>query len=194
MHRSDLAAGAFLFAYSTLVFSFYFSSFVDFFLILLLLLFFHNHNNHTNHTNHSKGGLTPNDVGPRSETTMMHGVFGGHTKSTLRCSECGSESNTFEPFMDLSIEMTSRTKYLEQALSEFTAVEHLDKDNKWHCEKCQVLVEAEKQMTIRSAPLNLVLQLKRFTTNGSKQENFVNYPETLHLDMFMSECSDEKRR
>jgi hypothetical protein len=32
--------------------------------------------------------------------------------------------------MDLSIEMTSRTKYLEEALSEYTHVERLDKDNK----------------------------------------------------------------
>ena len=48
--------------------------------------------------------------------------------------------------MDLSIEMTSQTKYLEDALSDYTHVERLDKDNKWHCDRCQGKVKADKQL------------------------------------------------
>ena len=68
--------------------------------------------------------------------------------------------------MDLSVEISKRTKHIETALSEYTSTETLDRDNKWFCQKCHKKVKAKKQMTIRSPPLNLVLHLKRFTMFG----------------------------
>ena len=102
-----------------------------------------------------QGGMSSDDIGPLTETTMMHRVFGGHLRSQLKCTKCGFESNTFESCMDLSVEISKRTKHIETALSEYTSIETLDRDNKWFCEKCHKKVKAKKQMTIRSPPLNL---------------------------------------
>ena len=103
-----------------------------------------------------QGGMSSDDIGPLTETTMMHRVFGGHLRSQLKCTKCGFESNTFESCMDLSVEISKRTKHIETALSKYTSIETLDRDNKWFCEKCHKKVKAKKQMTIRSPPLNLV--------------------------------------
>ena len=57
-----------------------------------------------------QAGMSKDDIGPLSETTMMHRIFGGHTRSQLKCNECGYQSNTFESCMDLSIEVSSSKK------------------------------------------------------------------------------------
>jgi ubiquitin C-terminal hydrolase len=143
-----------------------------------------------------QAGMSKDDIGPLSETTMMHRIFGGHTRSQLKCNECGYQSNTFESCMDLSIEVSSskkrKTKSIEDALHQYTKVETLDEDNKWFCEKCQRKVKAKKQITIRSPPLNLVLHLKRFTVFGRKKRNHVKFQEKLYLDDYTSEKSEER--
>ena len=116
-----------------------------------------------------QGGMSSDDIGPLTETTMMHRVFGGHLRSQLKCTKCGYESNTFESFMDLSVEISKRTKHIETALSEFTSIETLGGENKCFCEKCHNKVKAKKQMTIRSPPINLVvsIQAKERHANGA---------------------------
>lgn len=43
---------------------------------------------------------------PRAaETTVIHRIFGGHLQSQVQCSSCGYKSNTFDPFLDLSLEI-----------------------------------------------------------------------------------------
>lgn len=49
----------------------------------------------------------------------------------VKCTSCGFCSNTYEPFLDLSLEIHGRVDTLEEALARFTAVETLDKANRW---------------------------------------------------------------
>ena len=65
------------------------------------------------------------------ETTIVHRIFGGYTQSQVKC-QCGYESNTFEPFLDLSVEITQANS-VEKALAQFCAPEHLTGDNKYMC-------------------------------------------------------------
>lgn len=48
----------------------------------------------------------------------------------VRCTSCGFCSNTYETFLDLSLEIHGRVASLEEALARFTAVETLDKANR----------------------------------------------------------------
>lgn len=75
----------------------------------------------------------------------------------LKCTTCGHRSNTFDPFMDLSINLESTTdsngitrkvRSLPEALKRFTSTETLGSGNEWRCGRCKKLVEAEKRLTV----------------------------------------------
>eukprot|EP00946_MAST-07B_sp_MAST-7B-sp1_P000583 g583.t1 len=176
-----------------------------------------------------QSGLPKDATGPIPETTLPHRVFGGALRSQLRCTRCNYCSNTFESFLDLSVEIGGASGFngsggfsagfggfgfgkkfkrkkknkhqrgttLHSALHKFTQKETLDRDNKWFCEGCNTNVRAEKQLTIRSAPLCLVIHMKRFTVYGSKQTQHIAFPERLNLGPYMSGSpnhNSEKKR
>ncbi len=60
----------------------------------------------------------------------------------VKCTSCGFCSNTYEPFLDLSLEIQGRVASLEEALARFTAVETLDKANRCAGRCCAVSTEA----------------------------------------------------
>lgn len=79
----------------------------------------------------------------------------------VKCSSCGHASNTYDPFLDISLEI-NRVASVEEALEGFTRPEYLDGDNRYKCPKENTMVKAVKRMSIDKAPNVLVLQLKRF--------------------------------
>ena len=94
-----------------------------------------------------------------AETSFLHRVFGGKLRSQIKCQDY--VSNTYEPFLDLSLEI-SRADSLEAALKRFTAPEVLDGPNKYYCEKYKKRMKANKRFTIDKAPPVLAVHLKRF--------------------------------
>lgn len=81
------------------------------------------------------------------ETSVIHRIFGGYLQSQVKCLECNTESNRYDPFLDLSLEIF-HCNTVEKALSHFTASETLDGDNKYRCSKCNVKVKARKKLSI----------------------------------------------
>lgn len=55
-------------------------------------------------------------------------------RGQVKCSSCGFTSDTYDPFLDLSLEI-NRADSLERALKRFTTVEVLDGDNRYKCSK-----------------------------------------------------------
>lgn len=106
------------------------------------------------------------------------------------CCECGHKSETFEPVLNLSLEIDGHDNLIA-ALQSFTRVEKIDdQENLISCDGCKTKVVVEKQLTIDKAPEVLVIQLKRFTCNGLeivKKGQYVQYPETLNLAPFIDE-------
>ena len=49
------------------------------------------------------------------ETSVIHQIFGGYLRSQIRCESCGACSNTYDAFLDLSVDV-NRTPSLERAL------------------------------------------------------------------------------
>jgi len=134
-------------------------------------------------------GKLPHSV---EETTAVHQIFGGYLRSQVRCLKCRAESNTYDPCLDLSVDINSSNSLL-RALREFIKVDRIGgRDNKYKCSACHSLVDAEKQMTVHNAPLALTIHLKRFTYNWrrggmDKISKHIEFPERLDISPFMSQ-------
>ncbi|KAF9327578.1 hypothetical protein BG006_009148 [Podila minutissima] len=114
------------------------------------------------------------------ETTIIHQIFGGYFQSQVKCTVCEQESNTFEPFLDISLDIKG-TESIQRALRDYTRPEILTKSNQYQCDKCKELVNAKKQMTIYEAPKVLTVHLKRFTSSGQKINQHIKFDTKLEL-------------
>lgn len=119
-------------------------------------------------------GVKEGDPTRLHETTPIHNVFGGWFRNQVHCPGCGYDSNSYDSFLDLCLELSpapgtgggggggGSINSLDKALRRFTQPEVLDEKNKWKCPRCKKAVCARKQLTIRRPPAILTIQLKRF--------------------------------
>ncbi len=134
-------------------------------------------------------GRSSDDVSPVAETTSIYHVFGGYMESQVKCLQCKNTSKRSDVCLDVSIEV-SRT--LQSALKRHTAIELLDKDNRWRCDKCKQLVRATKQLLFKNLPTILVVHLKRFSPFGGKLMSHVEYSPRLNMKQYSSRsCGEE---
>lgn len=96
-----------------------------------------------------QAGVKEGSKDRRDETDDVHNIFGGWFRNQLHCPECKYDSNSFEAFMDLSLEVGNGIVTVQRALQKFASIEVLDEDNKWKCPRCTKAVRARKQLTIR---------------------------------------------
>lgn len=125
---------------------------------------------------------------PSSQRNYIQKIFGGRLQSQVKCMECAYSSNTYDPFLDLSLDIV-KAESLMKALTRFTAIEVLDGDNKYFCSKCKKKVRAHKQFTIDYAPHVLTVQFKRFSSSGGfggKIDKKVHFDRTLNLTPFVN--------
>ncbi|TVY64224.1 putative ubiquitin carboxyl-terminal hydrolase creB [Lachnellula suecica] len=125
--------------------------------------------------------------GTRSPGTgWVHDIFEGVLTSETKCLTCETASQRDETFLDLSIDLEQHSS-VTSCLQKFSAEEMLCERNKFHCDNCGGLQEAEKRMKIKRLPKILTLHLKRFKysddmTRLQKLFHRVVYP--YHLRMF----------
>jgi len=125
--------------------------------------------------------------GSRSPGTgWVHEIFEGVLTSETKCLTCETASQRDETFLDLSIDLEEHSS-VTSCLRKFSAEEMLCERNKFHCDNCGGLQEAEKRMKIKQLPKILALHLKRFKytedmTRLQKLFHRVVYP--YHLRMF----------
>jgi hypothetical protein len=119
--------------------------------------------------------------------TVVERIWGGKLRSRVQCSRCNSTSDTFEPLLDLSLELKGGS--LDSALRHFCQTERLAGANAYRCERCKSLQSATKRLTVDAPPNVLVVHLKRFQFSfaGKKKLNqMVAYNETLDLTPYVS--------
>ncbi|KAI1859004.1 hypothetical protein JX265_004611 [Neoarthrinium moseri] len=119
-------------------------------------------------------------------TGWVHDIFEGVLTSETKCLTCETTSQRDETFLDLSIDLEEHSS-VTSCLQKFSAEEMLCERNKFHCDHCGGLQEAEKRMKIKQLPKVLALHLKRFkyTEDYSRLQKLfhrVVYP--YHLRMF----------
>ncbi|KAL0458717.1 UNVERIFIED_CONTAM: Ubiquitin carboxyl-terminal hydrolase 20 [Sesamum latifolium] len=118
---------------------------------------------------------------------LVKQVFGGRIVSKLKCCSCDHFSDTYEPSIDLSLEIEDADDLLT-ALQSFTKVEKIeDPETKFTCEKCKEQVSIEKQLSFDQAPYVATFHLKRFKNDGclvQKIDKHVAFPLELDLVPF----------
>ncbi|KAF2857696.1 cysteine proteinase [Piedraia hortae CBS 480.64] len=132
-----------------------------------------------------------------SNAHWVHDLFKGVLTSETRCLTCETASHRDEAFLDLSVDLLPFTS-VTSCLRKFSAEEMLCARNKFHCDNCGGLQEAEKRMKIKRLPRILALHLKRFEYTEDQQRlqklfHKVVYP--LHLRLFntLDEADDADR-
>ncbi|KAM3859860.1 uncharacterized protein usp42 [Diretmus argenteus] len=124
-------------------------------------------------------------------TSFIHQVFGGYLRSRVKCLNCKAVSDTFDPFLDVTLEIKTAPN-VTKALEQFVKPEQLDGENAYKCTKCKKMVTASKRFTIHRSSNVLTVSLKRFANfSGGKITKDVRYPEYLDLRPFMSQAQGE---
>ncbi|KAG6841741.1 hypothetical protein C0991_007627 [Blastosporella zonata] len=129
--------------------------------------------------------------------TLVHRLFEGVLTSETRCLTCETVSSRDESFLDLSIDIEQNSS-VTACLRQFSASEMLCHKNKFFCDSCCDLQEAEKRMKIKRLPNILALHLKRFKYQEESQRYVklayrVAFPFELRLFNTVDEMDDADR-
>ncbi|CAM6093385.1 unnamed protein product [Calypogeia fissa] len=93
--------------------------------------------------------------------TWVHKIFQGTLTNETRCLRCETVTARDETFLDLSLDIEQNSS-ITSCLRNFSSTETLNAEDKFFCDKCCSLQEAQKRMKIKSPPRILALHLKRF--------------------------------
>ena len=85
--------------------------------------------------------------------------------------------------LSLGIQKDDITETLEDALGRYFAIENLEGENQYECEKCKTKVDATRQIQLHSLPEVLTVHLKRFSfcSKTKKICKHVSFDETLDI-------------
>ncbi|KUI57226.1 putative ubiquitin carboxyl-terminal hydrolase creB [Cytospora mali] len=130
-------------------------------------------------------------------TGWVHDIFEGVLTSETKCLACETASQRDETFLDLSIDLEEHSS-VTSCLRKFSDEEMLCERNKFHCDQCGGLQEAEKRMKIKKLPKVMALHLKRFKytedfTRLQKLFHRVVYPYHLRMFNTTDEAEDPDR-
>ena len=134
---------------------------------------------------------------PPTTTGWVHDLFEGTLTSETKCLTCENVSQRDEAFLDLSVDLDQHSS-VTSCLRKFSEEEMLCERNKFHCDRCGGLQEAEKRMKIKRLPKVLALHLKRFKYTEDLQRlqklfHRVVYPYHLRLFNTTDDAEDPDR-
>ena len=127
----------------------------------------------------------------------VHEIFEGTLTSETKCLTCENTSHRDEPFLDLSVDLDAHSS-VTACLKRFSQEEMLRERDKFFCDNCGGLQEAEKRMKIKRLPKILALHLKRFRYTEDMQRMYklfhrITYPEQLRLFNTTADAEDPDR-
>ncbi|KAG8691366.1 hypothetical protein FRC11_004692 [Ceratobasidium sp. 423] len=145
----------------------------------------------------SKSVASTSSASNLSPLTLVHDLFEGTLTSETRCLTCETVSSRDESFLDLSIDI-ERNSSVTACLRQFSASEMLCRGDKFFCDSCCGLQEAEKRMKIKKLPNVLALHLKRFKYQEDVQRYIklsyrVAFPFELRLFNTVDDAEDPDR-
>eukprot|EP00871_Galdieria_phlegrea_P003716 jgi/Galph1/4345/GphlegSOOS_G3025.1 len=115
------------------------------------------------HSNGTKGDSVSGDSDKESRLsrTWVHDLFEGQLTNEVRCLSCENITQRVESFFDLSVDIDQNSS-ISSCLRNFCSTELLTKHDKFFCDTCCSLQEAERSVRIKKLPYILALHLKRF--------------------------------
>ncbi|PPR92275.1 hypothetical protein GOBAR_AA28396 [Gossypium barbadense] len=131
---------------------------------------------------------------------IAHRAFSGLLRSDVTCTTCGFTSTTYDPCVDISLNLDTVNSSaaektglstLSGCLNLFTRAERLGSDSKLHCQNCQELRDTSKQLSISRLPLVLCLHIKRFEHSlirktSRKIDQYLQFPFALDMTPYLS--------
>ncbi|WVQ94215.1 hypothetical protein IAU59_001293 [Kwoniella sp. CBS 9459] len=127
--------------------------------------------------------------------SWVYKTWGGRVRSRVVCSRCNKPSDTFDWFLDLSLDVNKGgKKSIGGMMAGFTREDKLEGDNKYHCDNCKAKANATKSFKIEQAPPILTLHLKRFNVTynmhsgrarAEKFNGFIEFGEYLDIAPYM---------
>ncbi|KAH9811647.1 hypothetical protein DFH28DRAFT_1084903 [Melampsora americana] len=126
------------------------------------------------------------------EATFIHRMFAGKFRSRVTCQHCKGTSDTFDTFLDLSLDI-GEANNVHDALRKLRKLDHLKGANQYKCEKCKQLRNAEKELSVHEAPPILTLHIKRFNRNGKKINKRIQFSDSLDLKAAMDQDAPRTR-
>jgi ubiquitin carboxyl-terminal hydrolase 8 len=122
-------------------------------------------------------------------------IFYGQFISSLECKQCGYNSDKFDSYSIIDLEIPTEKKQqsytLDQCLDNYIKTEILTNNERWYCPKCKEKVDSEKKIMLWSIPNYLIIHFKRFEINKNsikKINTLINYPlENLDIQKYIHE-------
>ncbi|KAI8647444.1 hypothetical protein BD408DRAFT_408565 [Parasitella parasitica] len=119
------------------------------------------------------------------ETTALYQIFGGYIQSKLECPLCSKVENTYNSFLNLSLDLTQcstvercLTKHFKQQASAFK-----------ECSSCQHEGNQSGTQSIYRSPMALALRLERFRSDADKTKinKLVKFEESMDIKRVVTE-------
>ncbi|XP_021054269.1 ubiquitin carboxyl-terminal hydrolase 17-like protein C [Mus pahari] len=144
----------------------------------------------TMHESCLRGPGQSEEESPSEDNSLIHDIFGGWWRSQIKCLHCHGTSDSYDPFLDIPLDISS-VQSVKQALQDIEKAEELCGENAYYCGRCRQKMPASKTLRVYSAPKVLLLVLKHFSGfTGNKLDRKVSYPEFLDLKPYLSQPAD----
>eukprot|EP00891_Asterochloris_glomerata_P000112 jgi/Astpho2/112/e_gw1.00004.43.1_t len=98
---------------------------------------------------------------PSAGKVWLNQLFQGKFINETKCLQCETVTSREEDFYEIPLEIEQNCS-LTSCLRRFSSTETLDADDKFSCDTCGCLQEAQKRMKIKELPPVLCLNFKRF--------------------------------
>ncbi|KAF9191996.1 hypothetical protein BGZ49_003486 [Haplosporangium sp. Z 27] len=155
-----------------------------------------NGNGHGGESIGDRSSIQSENTKPK-EKMWVQKLFEGQLTNEIKCLTCEKTTNRAESFMDLSLDIEQNSS-VTSCLRQFSASEMLCHKDKFYCDECCGLQEAEKRMKIQVLPNILSLHLKRFKYQEALQKYVklsyrVSFPMELRLFNTVDDMEDPDR-
>ncbi|CAI4060233.1 hypothetical protein N7582_001569 [Saccharomyces uvarum] len=135
----------------------------------------------------SSVNIVPQENMNGTSDNFITDLFKGTLTNRIKCLTCDNITSRDEPFLDFPIEVQGDDETdIQKILKSYHQREMLNGVNKFYCNKCYGLQEAERIVGLKQVPYILSLHLKRFKYSEEQNSNIklfnkIRYP--LRLDV-----------
>jgi len=106
---------------------------------------------------------------PENDKKRVKDIYTGTLVQEVRCLKCANRSVREDHFGDLNVPVDGFAS-LDASLNSFSAPENLTGDNRYRCDKCEDLVDAQKRILLRKLSPVMIFSLGRFRFSWQRED------------------------
>jgi ubiquitin C-terminal hydrolase len=113
-------------------------------------------------------------------TDLINNLFTIQINKIIVCPNCNTKSVSTDNNNILYLSINNSGNCLNDLIDSYLSTEVLDDKNKWKCDKCKNLVNAKIYREIKKLPKYLIVVLKRYTNNNTKNNKQIIVPQYIN--------------